>query len=226
MASFSRKRKQKQNSFDDDGDDSSSSSDDFGNDNDDENDLRLETKASATTTIGSASVSAMTTSPMTGMGGAATINNGHGNVLVRRATIRTSLSKKLLEVFRPNNDLMNSANANERPDLKKKSPAFKVSDETADALSEVIRVFVVEAHNRAMIEAECDAEGEELDSDDDDDNDDDEMSASAANKNDDSDGNNITTRTKKKKNGNIKPVVPIHAKHITKIAAELLMDFS
>ena len=224
MESFSRKRKQ--NSFggnSDDSSSSSSSSDDFGNDDNEDDDLRLEGKASRTTTI--ATASAMTTSPMTGMGGAATVSNGHGNVLVRRATIGTSLSKKLLEVFRPNH-LMNAAN--EPPDMKKKPPTLKVSDETADSLSEVIRMFVVEAHNRAMIEAECDAEGEELDSDvdnDDDDNDNDEMMASAACKND-SDGDNITTKTKKKNNDNIKPVVPIHAKHITKIAAELLMDFS
>lgn len=75
----------------------------------------------------------------------------------------------------------------------------------------------MEAHNRASIEAECDLEGDGggiVDDDDDDINDDDDDN------NDDADSSFDDKAGGKKKN------VPIHARHITNIAAELLMDYS
>ena len=66
--------------------------------------------------------------------------------------------------------------------------AQRCSKEAALAASELLRLFVVEARNRASIEAECEAEGI-IDGVDDD-------------------------------------KTMIRADHITKIAAELLMDFS
>lgn len=65
--------------------------------------------------------------------------------------------------------------------------AKRCSPEAALAASELLRLFVVEARNRASIEAECEAEGIINGADDD--------------------------------------KTMIRADHITKIAAELLMDF-
>ena len=74
---------------------------------------------------------------------------------------------------------------------------FKNAD-AAKAVGELLRLFVLEARSRAAIEAECDQEADMADEEEDDD--------------DDSDKKNQT--------------VPIRADHFTKIAAELLMDFS
>lgn len=129
------------------------------------------------------------------------VNNGHA--MVRRATVSPDLSKQLLDVFRPDNY----------------PPPKRISYETAESLSEVIRRFVVEAHGRATIEAECDAEGEE----------DYETTATnkdERNKNSNSNDDESHDDDKNTEDQTNKKPVPIHAKHITKIAAELLMDFS
>mmetsp|Transcript_41927 Transcript_41927/g.121181 ORF Transcript_41927/g.121181 Transcript_41927/m.121181 type:complete len:108 (+) Transcript_41927:126-449(+) len=69
----------------------------------------------------------------------------------------------------------------------------RVANDTAAAISEVIRMFVIEARARASIEAECDLEGGV----------------------DDENENNAASN-----------MVSIRADHITKVAAEMLMDFS
>jgi hypothetical protein len=70
----------------------------------------------------------------------------------------------------------------------------RIPNDTAEAVSEVLRMFVIEARARASIEAECDLEGA---------------------MDEENDDNNATSA-----------MVSIRADHITKIAAEMLMDFS
>ena len=74
---------------------------------------------------------------------------------------------------------------------------FKNAD-AAKAVGELLRLFVLEARSRAAIEAECDQEAD--------------MADEEYGEGEDSDKKNQT--------------VPIRADHFTKIAAELLMDFS
>eukprot|EP00934_Nitzschia_sp_Nitz4_P001306 Nitzschia sp. Nitz4//scaffold62_size106224//103856//104234//NITZ4_004375-RA/size106224-snap-gene-0.120-mRNA-1//1//CDS//3329555913//1306//frame0 len=68
----------------------------------------------------------------------------------------------------------------------------RVTNNAAEGIGEVLRMFIVEARARASIEAECDLEG-------------------GLNDDDQADSTNV---------------VSIRADHITKVAAELLMDFS
>jgi hypothetical protein len=145
---------------------------------------------------------AMNNNPLV-MTTATIISNGHHGTSVRRATVDMALSRRLLEAFRP-----------------KHTPAPKrISDETCDALGEVIRMLVTEAHSRATIEAECDAEGDDIG--------DDDISSSSKN-NDENQQQQKTNQTREasKDTKKISKPAPILAKHITKIAAELLMDFS
>ena len=72
--------------------------------------------------------------------------------------------------------------------LKQGKDSKRFTKEAATATSELLRLFILEARNRASIEAECETEGN-LD-----------------------------------ENGDGKAL--IRADHITKIAAELLMDFT
>ena len=83
----------------------------------------------------------------------------------------------------------------------------KITNEALVAAGEVLRLFVQEAWHRASIEAECEYEGvvEDTTSDE-----------CIASNNASANGN----RTK------ISTTAPIRPDHITKIAAELLMDFS
>jgi vacuolar-type H+-ATPase subunit H len=83
--------------------------------------------------------------------------------------------------------------------LLQKQPKQRISNEAIVTANELLRLFVVEARQRASIEAECEDEAV-LDNGD---------SLS------DDDEHGSETRT-----------VKIRADHITKIAAELLMDFS
>lgn len=83
----------------------------------------------------------------------------------------------------------------------------KITNEALVATGEVLRLFVQEAWHRASIEAECEYEGVVEDT-----------------TNDDHDTSNIASAI-----GNqtkITTTAPIRPDHITKIAAELLMDFS
>lgn len=79
----------------------------------------------------------------------------------------------------------------------------RVSGDAALLSSELLRLFVLEARNRAAVEAECEVEGDIDGNDMDDDSTDDKL--------------NSLSRTQG---------VAVRAHHITKIAAELLMDFS
>jgi CENP-S associating Centromere protein X len=78
----------------------------------------------------------------------------------------------------------------------------RLSEEALVAAGEVMRLFVQEAWHRASIEAECDHEGTMRD-------------------NDDGPAQNSKTVGPKMTSS-----VPIRPDHVTKIAAELLMDFS
>ena len=80
----------------------------------------------------------------------------------------------------------------------------KISNEALVAAGEVLRLFVQEAFHRASIEAECEYEGVV----------------------DDTIANYDSNTTTKGDRTSITPTAPIRADHITKIAAELLMDFS
>ena len=80
----------------------------------------------------------------------------------------------------------------------------KISNEALVAAGEVLRLFVQEAFHRASIEAECEYEGVV----------------------DDTIANYDSNTTTKGDGTSITPTAPIRADHITKIAAELLMDFS
>ena len=98
------------------------------------------------------------------------------------------------------------------PSLAKKlllhnNPKQKISNEAAQLAAELLRVFIVEARQRAAIEAECENEGAAMDRDSSDDE------AVALGRDTDS-------------QGGANKVVSIRADHITKVAAELLMDFS
>jgi CENP-S associating Centromere protein X len=79
---------------------------------------------------------------------------------------------------------------------------FRITDEALLAAGEVMRLFVQEAWHRASIEAECDHEGTMSD-------------------NDEKHERNSLSFVP----GGISNV-PVRPDHITKIAAELLMDFS
>mmetsp|Transcript_23503 Transcript_23503/g.55343 ORF Transcript_23503/g.55343 Transcript_23503/m.55343 type:complete len:106 (+) Transcript_23503:100-417(+) len=94
-------------------------------------------------------------------------------------TIPEEVSKKLVACFPP----------------KTVSSGKRVTPDAAAAISEALRLFLVDAHHRASIEAECD---DECGVDDDDD-----KNKSA-----------LDGRT------------AIKANHATRIAADLLMDFS
>uniref|UniRef100_A0A7R9ZM38 Uncharacterized protein n=1 Tax=Craspedostauros australis TaxID=1486917 RepID=A0A7R9ZM38_9STRA len=72
----------------------------------------------------------------------------------------------------------------------------RIPAETAKAAAELLRLFVLEARSRATTEAECDQEG------------------------------NLSQYNKGLEDGAGSSEVAIRAEHITKIAAELLMDFS
>ena len=76
---------------------------------------------------------------------------------------------------------------------------MKMSTEAAEATSELLRLFVVEARNRAAIEAECELESQG-------------PSTSA------------TIEADKTKKSDDRAIIGAH--HITKLAAELLMEFS
>lgn len=78
----------------------------------------------------------------------------------------------------------------------------RFSEEALIAAGEVLRLFVQEAWHRANIEAECDHEGTMSDNDE-----------------------------EQKRNSSVvaaerHSIIPVRPDHITKIAAELLMDFS
>ncbi|ACI64298.1 predicted protein [Thalassiosira pseudonana CCMP1335] len=92
-------------------------------------------------------------------------------------------------------------------------PYQKIASDAVDLSSELLKLLVVEARRRAAIEAECDAAvsdtGNKSESD-----------GSQSWMKDSYEDENDTLTTKKKK------VVEIRADHISKIAAELLMDLS
>lgn len=77
----------------------------------------------------------------------------------------------------------------------------RFTDEALVAAGEVLRLFVLEAWHRASIEAECDHEA-------------------TVNSNENDALNSVSSVPGSSRN------VPIRPDHITKIAAELLMDFS
>jgi len=92
------------------------------------------------------------------------------------------------------------------PSLAKKlilhnNPTRKVSSEAVKMAAELLRLFIVEARLRAAIEAECENEGTVL-----------ENSSPC-------DDNGLS-------GDSLGHVVSIRADHISKVAAELLMDFS
>lgn len=93
-------------------------------------------------------------------------------------TIPHEVSKKLVECFPP--DTVSSGK--------------KVSQEAAAAISEALRLFLVDAHHRASIEAECDDE--------------------CALEDDKNKALSVDARTS------------INANHVTRIAGDLLMDYS
>ena len=99
-------------------------------------------------------------------------------------TIPPELSRKLLQVFAPT------------------ATTKRIPNDTAAAVSEVLRKFVLEARARASIEAECDKEGEAL----------------SSSSSEDEDGSNHNNKEQSK--------TEIRGEHITKTAANLLMDFS
>jgi hypothetical protein len=99
------------------------------------------------------------------------------------------------------------------PSLAKKllllnNPKQKIANEAAQMAAELLRLFIIEARQRAAIEAECESEGAAMDRSSSDDE------ADALGGDADSQG------------GGANNVVSIRADHITKVAAELLMDFS
>ncbi|KAG7361934.1 CENP-S associating centromere protein X [Nitzschia inconspicua] len=123
-------------------------------------------------------------------------------------TIPQALAKQFVQSFPPSH-LTTTSNK-------------RVSVETATAMSEVIRLFVVEAHSRASIEAECDKEGS-LEN----------MDAIHQEKTETETEKTTTSSPKvpineEKYQSTIKSSswTPIRAEHITKVAANLLMDFS
>jgi hypothetical protein len=106
----------------------------------------------------------------------------------------------------------------------------RISPEGLVAAGELLRLFVLEAKDRASIEAECDYEATvEQDKDDDnsndDDNDDDNGCQDAPTK-DDSIRAVSSLSAKKKNNNNKTTYVPIRPDHVTKIAADLVFDFA
>lgn len=81
----------------------------------------------------------------------------------------------------------------------------RVPIDAADAISEALRLFVREAHRRASIEAECDDESEFRNN---------------------SNTNNDEILDDGDKNDPTKDYTTISAHHVTRIAGDLLMDFS
>jgi predicted ATP-dependent protease len=104
------------------------------------------------------------------------MNDRPSNNNSEKPTIPPELSRKLVQAFAPPGQ-----------------NAKRVPADTAQAVSELLRQFVVEARARASIEAECDKEGR-LSSDEEEEKD----------------------NTK----------AEVRAEHITKTAANLIMDFS
>jgi CENP-S associating Centromere protein X len=108
-----------------------------------------------------------------------------------------SLVRQMLQASRlSGNNADRSSNDNQR-----------ITNEALVAAGEVLRLFVQEAWHRASIEAECEYEGFVEDT-----------------TNDQCDtSNNVSAIGNRTKTTTIAPIRP---DHITKIAAELLMDFS
>mmetsp|Transcript_29371 Transcript_29371/g.87069 ORF Transcript_29371/g.87069 Transcript_29371/m.87069 type:complete len:107 (-) Transcript_29371:7798-8118(-) len=96
--------------------------------------------------------------------------------------------------------------------ISRQHPNQRVSSEAADVASELIRLFVVEARNRAAIQAECEYEGEQSLG---------ESEGSAA-------ASDTWTQesTAKKRVRTIRGYAPIRANHVAKVATDLLLDFS
>lgn len=83
------------------------------------------------------------------------------------------------------------------------APKQRITNEAVLVTGELLRLFVKEARHRAAIEAECEKEGTTVSV----------MDRSASSGSSSSQNNN-------------KGKIPIRPDHITKIAAEMLMDFS
>jgi hypothetical protein len=104
----------------------------------------------------------------------------------------------------------------------------RISPEGLVAAGELLRLFVLEAKDRASIEAECDYEAtveQDKDDDENDDENDDDNGCKAAPTKDDS-LPAVSSLSAKKKNNNKTTYVPIRPDHVTKIAADLIFDFA
>jgi hypothetical protein len=122
-------------------------------------------------------------------------------------TIPPSVSKQLatVAIALGENDPIHGNNNNKNSNTTSK----RVPPEAAEAISEALRLFVREAHRRASIEAECDDEGHhEL------------LTAAATTTGATAAASDAATMT------NHEQHTPIDAHHVTRIAGDLLMDFS
>ena len=99
--------------------------------------------------------------------------------------------------------------------LTRRHPDQRFSHDAILAATELMRLFILEARERAAMEAECEAEtnagmgGRSILSQGDDDDDDDDVFGSG------------TGPAKK-----AEQIVPITAEHIKRVAAEMLLDFT
>jgi hypothetical protein len=116
----------------------------------------------------------------------------------RKNPFHPSLVQKMIQTSRPTGNNADSTSGEEH----------KITNEALVAAGEVLRLFVQEAYHRASIEAECEYESVV---------DDTALIYEA---------NTALARYGKGNQTSAITTAPIRADHITKIAAELLMDFS
>mmetsp|Transcript_25573 Transcript_25573/g.46318 ORF Transcript_25573/g.46318 Transcript_25573/m.46318 type:complete len:124 (-) Transcript_25573:87-458(-) len=102
-------------------------------------------------------------------------------------------------------------------------PNQRITNDAVNAANELLRLFIIEARHRAAVEAECEQEGEDgvgtrrrkYGED-----------TMGPNESDGEDGDSQISDELSPNHPNSQKLVTIRAEHITKIAAELLMDFS